>query len=265
MSPVLAILSGFFFCIRRHESVSMRLGPALLGSHTHDIHTTGTRDYYTRYPEYETTTHRRHNTSHTTQQDHNILIEFYLTTPLHVFSDLHFAYFTVLGSLSVGCGHGLRKVFYFFVFWFTVDPESQRLRGPHRTCPLAPTDWSLHMTAAFSECFGTPTSAVSTIFLIFLISVWFSAGSPYRVLHREIDGTVWAPTIKNTVMVMLYPPYTPLSLITTSLRATEDQTNVSPRLSLLEPLFSLCPSTGRLLLIDGCRLVTTGVAISCFS
>lgn len=113
---MLAVLSGVLFCFRRHNFVSMHCGPALLGSHTRDIHTTGTRDYYTRYPEYETTTRRRHNTSYTTQQDHNILIEFYLTTPLHVFSDLHFAYFTVLDSLSVGCGHGLRKVFCFLVY-----------------------------------------------------------------------------------------------------------------------------------------------------
>lgn len=78
-------------------------------------------------------------------------------------------------------------------------------------------------------------------------SVSCTAGSPYReCLHREIDGTVWTPTIKNIVMVMLYPPYTPLSLITTSLRATEDQTNVSPGPTISEPFFSLCPSVGRL-------------------
>lgn len=89
------------------------------------------------------------------------------------------------------------------------------------------------MTVAFSDCFGYPLqlSLWSSFFFFFL--VWSTAGSPYReCLHREIDGTVWTPTIKNTVIVMLYPPYTPLSLITSSLQATEDQTNVGPRPSL---------------------------------
>lgn len=87
------------------------------------------------------------------------------------------------------------------------------------------------MTAAFSDCFGNPLQL--SMVSLFLFLVRSTAGSPYReCLHREIDGTVWTTTIKNTVIVMLYPPYTPLSLITTSLQATEDQTNVGPRPSI---------------------------------
>lgn len=232
----LQLCLGYFFWATQFCQHAMRSCSVGLPYTRYTHH--GTRDNYTRYPEYETTTRRRHNTSQTTQQDHNILIEFHLTTPLHVFSDLHFAYFTVTGTFPVGYGHGLREVF--CSFWFTVDPGSQRLRGPLRTCPLAPTDWSLHMTVAFCDCFGNPRSAVSTVsfFLLFFL-VSFTAGSPYReCLHREIDGTVWTPTIKNSVIVMLYPPYTPLSLIITSLRAPEDQTNVSPRpTTLLNPSF----------------------------
>lgn len=97
-------------------------------------------------------------------------------------------------------------------------------------------------------------------------SVWFTAGSPYReCLHREIDGTVWTPAIKNTVIVMLYPPYTPLSLITTSLQAIEDQANVGPRPSVFGSFFFPLSIDRLTLLIDGCRLVMMVAAVSCFS
>lgn len=135
MSPALAVLSGGFratqFCQHAMRSCSV-------GSPIHAIYTQhGTRDNYTRYPEYETTTRRRHNTSQTTQQDHNILFEFHLTTPLHVFSDLHFAYFTVKGDVPVGCGHGLRKEFCFFGLRLILGPNacadrSGRARSLHQ-------------------------------------------------------------------------------------------------------------------------------------
>lgn len=73
-----------------------------------------------------------------------------------------------------------------------------------------------------------PTSAVSTVFPFLFF--WF--GSRQGVLTESVYTesvyterlmeTVWTPTIKNTVMVMLYPPYTPSILIATSLQAAED-------------------------------------------
>lgn len=162
----------------------MQCGPALWGSHTRDIHTTAhettTQDTRSTRPQHaDVTTHPQ-----PTQQDHNILIEFHLTTPLHVFSDLHFAYFTVTGTFPIGYGHGLREVL--CSFWFTVDPGSQRLRGPLRTCPLAPTDWSLHMTVAFCDCFGKPRSAVSTVsFSFFFSGVIYGRESLQRVFTQR--------------------------------------------------------------------------------
>lgn len=56
-------------------------------------------------------------------------------------------------------------------------------------------------------------SAASGFFFLFL------CGSRQGVLTEsvyteEIDGTVWTLTTKTTVIVMLYPQYTPLSLFT---------------------------------------------------
>lgn len=114
----------------------------------------GTRDNYTRYPEYETTTRRRHNTSQTTQQDHNILIEFHLTTPLHVFSDLHFAYSHGHGRFS----SWLRSRFTQGVLLFGL----RLILGPNACADHSGRARSLHQIGLcirrrrFSDCFGNP-------------------------------------------------------------------------------------------------------------
>lgn len=222
---MLAVLCGFLFG-GRLNFVSMQCSPACSIGFPYTRYTHhGTRDSYTRYPEYETTTRRCHNTPQTTQQDHNILIESHLTTPLHVFSDLHFAYFTVTGSFPVGRGHGLRQVFCFLVL--------RLILGPNACADRSGRARSLHQIGLCIRRRRSTSALVNPLqlsFMVFLFSfsVWLTAGSPYRVFTRRLDGTVWTTTIKNTVIVMLYPPYTPLSLITTSLQATEDQTNVSP-------------------------------------
>ncbi|KAH8779859.1 hypothetical protein F5883DRAFT_193015 [Diaporthe sp. PMI_573] len=127
MCPALAVLSGFSFWTTQFCQHAMRSCSVGLPYTRYTQH--GTRDNYTRYPEHETTTRRRHNTSQTTQQDHNILLEFRLTTPLHVFSGLHFAYF----SRSRTASRLVTVTVYArsSALWLMVDPGSPRLRGGH--------------------------------------------------------------------------------------------------------------------------------------
>lgn len=237
------------------DTVSSACNEALTLSSSHTrynhitAHETTTQDTRSTRPN----TPRRHNTT-----QHNITRSQHLH---RVLSQPLFSMFSRISTLhisTVKAGYvWLRARFMRGVLFLRVSISGwswvQTLSRIAQDVPFAHSDWSLHVTAAFPQRCGTH---LGCLFDCFFFWDWFTAGSPYREsLHREIDGTVRAPIINNNlVIVMLYPQYTPLRLLTTSLRAIQDLINVTPRPQFFWLCFSLCPSVSRpLLLIDGRR------------
>lgn len=154
-----------------HTFVSMRCGPALLGSHTFDIHNTAhettTQDTRSTRPQHaDVTTHHKQHSKITTSC--SSLISPLLSMSSRV-STLHIVLRSRTASRLVTVPVFARRS---VLFWLMVRSwVHPRLRGSLRTYPLASSDWSFAYDCGVLRALWLTASAVSGF--SFLFSVWF--------------------------------------------------------------------------------------------